>query len=149
VVTHPQKPIPTTAAKRARLLAGAVALALSALAGCGPTVHPVTVSFTLADGKPLTAGAVVVHHATEAAILGGGPIEADGTCRPILRGRSAPGLPAGTYRVGLSGVVPADLDEPSPTLPFDPIYTNPTASGLTLAVGPGSPEKTSFSLKKR
>jgi hypothetical protein len=94
----------------------------------------------------LSLGAAVVHHATDPAVLGGGVIEADGTCRPMLRGRSAPGLPAGTYRVGVSGAAPADIDEPSPPLPFEPIYTNPAASGLTLVVGPGSPGKTSFSL---
>jgi len=141
-----QNPIPTTPSTQASLLAAALAIVLSVAAGCGPTVHPVALSFTLADGKPLTAGAVVVQHATEAAIFGGGPIEADGTCRPRLRGRSAPGLPAGTYRVSVSEVASADLDEPSPPLPFDPIYTNPAASGLTLAVGPGSPEKTRFAL---
>ena len=142
----PQTPVSTTPLTHASVLAAAAAVVLSAAAGCGPTVHPVTLSFTLADGKPLTAGAAVVHHATDPAVLGGGVIEADGTCRLMLRGRSAPGLPAGTYRVGVSGVAPADIDEPSPPLPFDPIYTNPPASGLTLVVGPGSPGKTAFSL---
>jgi len=117
-------------------------------AGCGPQTHPVAVSFTLPDGRPLTAGAVVVQHATDPVVLGGGPIEADGTCRPLLRGTSAPGLPAGTYRLGVTGPVSADLDEPSPPLPFDPVFTNPAASGLTLTVGPGSPEQATFSLAK-
>jgi hypothetical protein len=33
-------------------------------------------------------------------------------------------------------------------LPFDPAFTNPAASGLTLTVGPGSPEQATFSLAK-
>jgi hypothetical protein len=128
--------------------AAAAVLVLSAAAGCGPTVHPVAVSFTLADSKPLTAGAVVVQHATDPVVLGGGPIEADGICRPLLRGTSVRGLPAGTYRLGVTGPVSANLDEPSPSLPFDPAFTNPAASGLTLTVGPGSPEQATFSLAK-
>ena len=149
-----QKLVSMTPSAQVSLRAAAAALVLSAAAGCGPTVYPVTLTLTLtltlalADGQPLTAGAVVLLHATDPVVLGGGPIEADGTCRPMLRGRSAPGLPAGTYRVGVSGSAPANLDKPSPPVPFDLIYANPAASGLTLAVGPGSPEKTSFSLGK-
>ena len=70
--------------------------------------------------RPLTGGAVVVLDATDPVIVGGGPIGADGTCRPLMRGRSAPGLPAGSYRLGVTGPVSADLDDPSPPLPFDP-----------------------------
>jgi hypothetical protein len=133
-----------TAAFRLRpLLAAAVVVA-----GCGPRTYPVAISFTLGDGRPLTAGAVVVLHATDPVVLGGGPIGADGTCRPLLRGKSVPGLTAGTYRLGVTGSAAADLDEPSPPLPFDPAFTNPAASGLTLTVGPGSPEQATFSLAK-
>jgi hypothetical protein len=141
-------PQPLARAVAAALRLGPLLAAAVVGAGCGPRTHPVAVSFTLPDGRPLTAGAVVVQHATDPVVLGGGPIEADGTCRPLLRGTSAPGLPAGTYRLGVTGQVSADLDEPSPSLPFDPVFTNPAASGLTLTVGPGSPEQATFSLAK-
>ena len=129
-------------------LVGLVGLMCLAGSGCGTTTHPVSLSFTLADGRPLTAGAVVVLHATDPVMVGGGPIGADGTCRPLLRGRSVPGLPAGSYRLAVTGPALADPDVAPPPLPFDPAFTDPAASGLTLTVGPGSPEQASFSLAK-
>ena len=139
---------PPAPARQSAVLASLVGLMCLAGSGCGATTHPVSLSFTLPDGRPLTGGAVVVLDATDPVIVGGGPIGADGTCRPLMRGRSAPGLPAGNYRLGVTGPVSADLDDPSPPLPFDPAFTNPAASGLTLTVGPGSPEQASFSLAK-
>lgn len=120
-----------------------------AAAGCGQQTHPVTLSFALADGSPLSAGFVSVQHTNDPAILGGGPIAADGTCRPVLRGKSAAGLPAGTYRVGVTAPDSGDFDTPSPPLPFASVYTNPAESGLTFTVGRGSPEQTAFSLEQR
>jgi hypothetical protein len=134
--------------RRAVIGLGAVLIASLAAAGCGQRSYPVTLSFALADGSPLTAGFAAVEHDTDPAVLGGGPITADGTCRPVLRGRSAPGLPAGTYRVGVVGATPADFDAPPPPPVFDPSYTSPADSGLTFTVGPGSPAQASFSLKK-
>lgn len=128
---------------------GPLIAAVLMAAGCGGTSYPVTLSFTLADGSPLTEGFASVQHATDPAILGGGPIGADGTCRPVLRGQSAAGLPAGTYNVGVTGDnTTADFDAPPPPPRFDESYTNPASSGLTFTVGPGSPGPTAFSLKK-
>jgi|GEM_PF-3182363 len=147
----PRESFPPAPARRPAALArlvGLVSLMCLAGSGCGVTTHPVSLSFTLPDGRPLTGGAVVVQHATDPVMIGGGPIGADGTCRPLLRGRPTPGLPAGSYRLGVTGPASADLDAPSPPLPFDPAFTDPAASGFTLTVGPGSPEQASFSLAK-
>jgi hypothetical protein len=133
---------------RAWIGLGALVVALLAAAGCGQRTYPVTLSFKLSDGSPLTAGFAAVQHDTAPAILGGGPIGADGTCRPVLRGQSAPGLPAGTYRVGVAGPTPEDFDAPPPPPLFDSSYTNPADSGLTFTVGSGSAEQASFSLNK-
>lgn len=127
---------------------GALIAALLMAAGCGPRVYPVSLSFKLADGSPLTAGFAAVQHDTDPAILGGGPITADGTCRPVLRGQSAPGLPAGTYRVGVAGAAAADFDAPPPPPLFNASYTNPADSGLMFTVGAGSAGQTSFTLEK-
>lgn len=127
---------------------GSLVGAWIAAAGCGVSTHPVTLSFTLADGSPLTEGFAAVQHTSDAKILGGGPIGADGSCRPLLRGRSAPGLPAGTYRVGVTGPSASDFDAPPQSPPFAPRYMNPTESGLSFTVGSGSPENTAFSLEK-
>jgi len=132
---------------RAGVSRGLLVVALLAAAGCGRQNYPVTLSFALADGSPLTEGFAAVRHPTDPAILGGGPITADGTCRPVLRGQSAPGLPAGTYQVGVTGAQSQDFDSPASPLPFASSYTNPVASGLTFTVGEGSPEATAFSLR--
>ena len=144
----PLESFPAAPARQSAVLASLVGLVGLAGSGCGAAIHPVSLSFTLPEGRPFTGGAVVVLHATDPVMIGGGPIGADGTCRPLLRGRSAPGLPAGNYRLGVTGPVSADLDDPSPPLPFDPAFTDPAASGLTLTVGPGSPEQATFSLAK-
>jgi hypothetical protein len=118
-------------------------------AGCGQRTYPVTLSFSLADGSPLTDGFVAVQHTADSAILGGGPIAADGTCRPLLRGQSNPGLPAGTYRLGVTGSVSSDFDAPPPPPLFDSVFMDPSSSGLTFTVGPGAPERPEFSLGKQ
>jgi hypothetical protein len=132
---------------RAGISRGVLVVAALAAAGCGQQSYPVALSFTLADGSPLTEGFATVQHTTDPAILGGGPITANGTCRPVLRGQSAPGLPAGTYRVGVTGAESQDFDSPAAPLPFESSYTNPADSGLTVTVGAGSPETTAFSLR--
>ncbi len=129
----------------AKSLLGLLVAALVA-AGCSPKTYPVSLSFSLDDGSLITAGAVVVRHATDPAILGGGPIAADGTCRPMLRGRSVPGLPSGTYQIGVVGPTPFNIDEPAEPIAFDASFTNPADSGLTLTVGPGHPDRADFTL---
>jgi hypothetical protein len=116
------------------------------MAGCGQQTYPVSLFFKLADGSPLTVGAVFVQHATDPAVSGGGPIEADGRCRPVLRGQSCPGLPAGTYLIAVAGPMVADSDVPSPRLPFALSHTSPTTSNMTVQVGPRSPPETGFTL---
>ena len=133
---------------RAAIACASLVAVLLVATGCGNPTYPVTLSFKLADGEPLAAGFVAVQHTTDPAILGGGPIGADGTCRPLLRGRSEPGLPSGTYQVGVTGASTADFDAAPPPLPFDPTYMKPADSGLTFSVGSGGPEQTAFSLKK-
>jgi hypothetical protein len=135
---------------RVRLAAFVVPVAMAvvmAAAGCGPGTYPVTLSFRLADGSALADGFAVVEHATDPAILGGGPIGADGQCRPLLRGQSSPGLPEGSYRIGLAGPPVADADEPAPRLAFALRHTNPATSGLTVEVGPQSPPEAVFTLE--
>lgn len=127
---------------------GLLALAMLLTTGCSQKTYPVSLSFALADGAPLSAGFVTVQHTSVAAILGGGAITADGICQPCLRGQSVPGLPAGTYRLGLTAATAGDFDAPPPPLPFSLDYTNPAGSGLTFTVGPGLPEHHSFSLTK-
>ena len=118
--------------------------------GCGPQTYPVSLVFTLEDETLLTAGSVIVRHTVDPAIRGGGPIAPDGTCRPMLRGRPAPGLPAGTYQLGISGPAPAAFQDPSEVVwPFDRSYADPKISGLTLTVGPGHPDKATFTLSNR
>lgn len=146
-------PACATRREAARGLLPAIACAslvavLPVATGCGNPTYPVTLSFKLADGEPLAAGFVAVQHTTDPAILGGGPIAADGTCRPLLRGRAMPGLPAGTYQVGVTGASTADFDAAPPPLPFDPTYMKPADSGLTFTVGASGPNQTAFSLKK-
>lgn len=126
---------------------GPLIAAVLMAAGCGAKSYPVTLSFTLGDGSPLTEGFASVQHDTDSAILGGGPIAADGTCRPVLRGHSAAGLPPGTYRVAVTGAASADFDAPTPPPRFDASYSSPDSSGLSFTVGPGSPETASFSLE--
>ena len=68
----------------------------------------------------------------------------------MLRGRSAPGLPAGTYRLGISGPAPAAFQDPSEVVwPFDRSYTDPEMSGLTLTVGHGHPDRATFTLNNK
>lgn len=135
--------------RRVARLLGLVVL-IVCITGCGPQTYPVALVFTLEDETVLTAGSVIVCHESDPAIRGGGPIAADGTCRPMLRGRSAPGLIAGTYQLGVSGSAPAIFQDPSEVVwPFDRSYTNPKTSGLTLTVGPGHPDKFDFGLKLR
>lgn len=130
------------------LVWGVLVVASLAAAGCGQQNYPVTLSFKLADGSPLREGFATVQHSTDSAILGGGPIAGDGTCRPMLRGQSTPGLPAGSYRVGVTGAESQDFDSPAAPLPFAVSYTNPVESGLTFTVGAGNPEATAFSLRQ-
>lgn len=126
----------------------APACCLLAVAGCGQRTFPVTLSFSLADGRPLAGGAVVVKHATDPVILGGGPIGPDGDCRPMLRGRSTPGLPAGTYRIGVTPPESQVMDDPTALALFDWKHMDPSASGLTVEVGPGQSPTRAFSLRK-
>lgn len=127
---------------------GSLVASLLMMTGCGQRTYPVTLSFRLADGSPLPTGFASVQHTSDATILGGGPVGADGMCHPSLRGRSTSGLPAGTYRIGVAGVTPSSFDTPPPPLPFDTSYTSPAESGLTVAVGPNTPEQTEFTLAK-
>jgi hypothetical protein len=127
---------------------GPLLVAAMLAAGCNQKIYPVSLSFTVGEGTPLSAGFVTVQHTSVAAILGGGAIAPDGICRPLLRGRSVPGLPAGTYRLGMTAVTTGDFDAPPPPLPFSLDYTNPTGSGLTFTVGPAEPDHHTFSLKQ-
>jgi len=144
---------PMTARTRRRVVQGIACLGslLSAAllgAGCSEKTYPVSLTFTLADGAPLSTGFVTVQHTSITAILGGGGIAADGSCRPVLRGRSAPGLPAGTYRVGVTAGPVTDFDAPPPPLPFSLDYTNPAGSGLTFTVDPADSAHHTFTLAK-
>jgi predicted outer membrane repeat protein len=136
---------PTLVVQAAKRL-GPLVLAVLVATGCSQKSYPVSLSFTLAEGTPLTAGFVTVQHTGDSAILGGGAIAADGTCRPLLRGRSVPGLPPGTYRLAVTAAATAGFDAPPPPLPFSPNYTNPAGSGLSFSVGPGNPDHHTFSL---
>ena len=125
-------------ARHALALAAVAVAAGLALTGCGDPVYPVRLAVRLPDGEPAVGCSVIIQREGSPALLGGGRIGADGSCAPFIAGQTAPGLPAGTYRMAVT----ADSGPPTDgggrkPLPFAARFTSVEESGLRIEVGPG------------
>ena len=118
-----------------RLIFQIAAVSLFLCTGCGgERLYPITLTFTHADGSPVTGGTVTLRNTENPEVFGGGVIGSDGVCKPVLRGRENPGLPAGTYQLGVNELPTPDLDAPRRPPMFARRYSNPSASGLTAKI---------------
>jgi hypothetical protein len=124
------------------------------VAGCesnplsGKTLYPVKGKVLLADGKPLTSGAVVFV-ATKSTITSTANVENDGGF--TFKGASGDGLPEGEYKVrieaGTSSLAVKGLrGAPQGKLRFDSIYLDEDSSNLTATVTPDE-TKNNFEFK--
>lgn len=109
---------------------------VTASAGCAEQrIHPVRGTVKFADGKPLTAGRVVID--TGDALTGSwGAIQPDGS---FVMGTNTPtdGVPAGTFRVSITGAVTQPsgdqvMLDPKPLI--HERFTKPETSGISFTV---------------
>ena len=118
-----------------RLPAAAAGFALLAAAGCGGSgLHPVAGRVVYPDGRPVTAGRVVLD--TGPAFTGSwGGIRPDGT---FVMGTKTPddGVPAGRWRVYLvnTELPPPEGSLAPPTQLVHPRYADPDTAGLAFDV---------------
>lgn len=130
------------------LVACSVIVAGAVAAGCGgERLYPVSLAVILPDGTPAAGCSVMLRRDETPVVTAGGRIAGDGSCTPVVPGRTSPGLPAGTYRVTLLADTgpPTDGSATRP-LPFAGRYTNPEHSGLRVSAGPGCEQRVTLRL---
>jgi len=131
-----------------RALLTALVVGCLCLSGCGERFYSVSLAVRLPGGKPAAGCSVILEQEQEPKVRAGGRLGPDGVCTPFVAGRSSPGLPKGTYRVGIAadaGPPPGDGDARKP-LPFEAKFTDPNESGLRVEVGPGHESAVTLSL---
>ena len=100
-------------------------------AGCGGGFVPTGGKVTYEDGTPVPYGGVVFE---TGGFMADGAIRPDGTYT-LSSLKPGDGLPAGTYRVSISGT---QYDENDRRIEHvDPKFANPETSGLTAEVARG------------
>jgi hypothetical protein len=123
-----------------RAACAAFALALLAVAGCGPSMGQVDGKVVWADGKPAAelANGQVIFESPEMRITARGEIAADGTFT-LRTSQEGDGAKVGEYQVAIVEHRVATGGEGSPVAPqrlADKYYDFKT-SGLTATVKPG------------
>lgn len=128
---------PVRQADRLRQAVAALATILIATGCGGERIYPVSLSVLLADGGPARSCSIMLRREEAPPTIAGGRIGPDGSCAPIVAGRTSPGLPAGTYRAVVSADTGPPSDGPRKPLPFNDRYSNPEQSDLEFVVGQG------------
>jgi hypothetical protein len=132
-----------TALVRAVGTVAAAGLMISGLSGCAErsysvaTVYPVKGQVLLADGKPLTAGQVVLVSKEDREFPG--KVESDGHFS--IKTPAGDGAPEGAYKVRIDPESQAGsgsrTKRSTANLPFPAKYTDESTSDLTVTVKPG------------
>ena len=111
------------------------------VAGCGDSFIRTGGKVTFDDGSPVPYGAVVFE---TGGFMADGRIQPDGTYT-LSSLKPGDGLPAGTYKVSISGT---EMDENDKRIEHvDPKFANPATSGLTAEVSKGQ-SKFDFTVTK-
>lgn len=135
---------PRRSAAIARLFAACSLIGAAAGMGCGPDAgansapsvskHPVSGKVTLADGKPLTKGRVVLVPKSEGAVAASGPITAEGTFQ-LSSVTEGDGAAAGTYLVWIDWDQQGSIGKGGKlSLPFPKKFANEDTSKLEVTI---------------